>query len=75
MIRLKQVKDFNNLMTNIENYMYVMTTGNGSMLDKPRVKGWVVFSSPRLGDERDFARWYPNKLAALKGIKLEEGTA
>lgn len=58
--RIMQVKEFNRLMRLQENYMYIMTLGNGSMVDKPRVNGWVVFQSPKLGDSQDFAKLLPN---------------
>jgi hypothetical protein len=64
MTRLNQVREFNALMASIRSYTYIMTLGNGSMADKPRVNGWVLYQSPRLGDERDFAKWFPNRKAA-----------
>ena len=64
MARLAHVTEYNRLMASMRNYTYIMTTGNGSMLDKPRVKGWVVYESPRLGDKRDYAKWLPNRKEA-----------
>ena len=58
--RIMQVREFNRLMRLQRNYPYVMTLDNGSMVDKPRVNGWVVFQSPKLGDSQDFAKWLPN---------------
>lgn len=60
MTYLDRVTNFNNEMLAQGKYTMVMTTGNGSMVDKPRVKGWVVH-----GD--NFAKWFPN----LQQAKLE----
>jgi len=65
--RLLQVKQYNDLMLLHNSYSMCMTLGNGSMLDKPRQNGWVVFQSPTLGDIHDFAKWFPN----IKQAQLE----
>lgn len=57
---LDKVTIFNQEMIAQQKYTMVMTTGNGSMIDKPRVRGWVVH-----GD--NFAKWFPN----LKEAKAE----
>lgn len=62
--RLSQVKEFNAIAQEHKLYMYTMTTGNGSMIDKPCVKGWVVYQLQVLGDTHDFAKWFSNKQAA-----------
>jgi hypothetical protein len=68
--RLMQVKLFN---ATVDVYgmskSYWMTTGTGAMHEPLRQRGWVVFQSPKLGDDRDFARWFPNKREAL--LELE----
>lgn len=69
MTRLDRVENFNNEMLAMRNYTMVMTTGNGSMVDKPRVRGWVVWQSKSLGDSHDFAKWFSN----LKEAKTELG--
>ena len=43
----------------------VFTASNGSMVDKERVRGWVVYESPSLGDEQDYAKFYMNKKEAI----------
>lgn len=58
MTQLLQVKRFNNLMLLKKAYTMVMTLGNGSMVDKPRKNGWVVY-----GD--NFAKFYLNKQEAI----------
>jgi len=60
MIRLDTVINFNAEMLTRQKYTMVMTVGNGSMVDKPRVRGWVVHG-------KNFAKWLPN----LKLAKLE----
>lgn len=60
MTYLNKVTIFNNDMLAQRNYTMIMTKGNGSMVDEPRVRGWVVH-----GD--NFAKWFPN----LKAAKLE----
>jgi hypothetical protein len=60
--KLLHVKQFNNLMLLRNNYAMVMTTGNGSMANKPRERGWVVY-----GD--DWAKFYINKREALMELK------
>lgn len=60
--KLLHVKQFNNLMLLRNNYAMVMTTGNGSMANKPRERGWVVY-----GD--DWAKFYMNKREALLELK------
>lgn len=70
MTRLLQVKEFNALVKRMGmNRAYVMTTGSGAMFEPERVKGWVTFQSPKLGDKQDFARWHPNKRTALNHLK------
>lgn len=64
MTKLFQVKRYNNLMLLQKSYTMVMTLGNGSMVDEPRKNGWVVFQSPKLGDEHDFAKWFSNRKQA-----------
>lgn len=54
MTQLLHVTRFNNLMLIRKQYTMVMTTGNGSMVDEPRKRGWVVY-----GD--NFAKWLPNR--------------
>lgn len=61
--QLLHVTHYNNLMMLRKQYQMVMTTGNGSMLDKPRVRGWVIWG-------QDFAKWYPN----IREAKLELST-
>lgn len=60
--RIAQVKDFNALVDvyGMNKTMY-FTVGTGSMAEKLRTKGWVVFQSPRMGDEHDFAKWFSNE--------------
>lgn len=60
--QLLHVTQFNNLMLLRKNYTMVMTTGNGSMANKPRERGWVVY-----GD--DWAKFYMNKREALLELK------
>lgn len=71
--RIAQVKDFNAI---VDVYgldrAYIMTVGDGSMFEKPRVKGWVVFQSPKLGDKHDFARWFKSKELAMLDLKGRE---
>lgn len=64
MTQLLHVTEFNNLMLHRKHYTMVMTTGHGSMIDKPRARGWVVYGN-------NSAKWYPNrKLAELElGVK------
>jgi hypothetical protein len=57
---LSRVTDFNQDMLAQRKYTMIMTVGNGSMVDEPRVRGWVVH-----GD--NFAKWFPN----LKQAQLE----
>ena len=71
MTRIMQVKQFNQLMKQLKSYMYVMTLGNGSMVDKPRSNGWVVFQNPQLGDNKDFAKWLSNKEQAIEYLNSE----
>lgn len=63
--RIAQVKDYNALVDvhNMGAPAY-FTVGTGSMLEKLRVKGWVIFQSPKMGDRRDFAKWFPNEAEA-----------
>lgn len=66
MTQLLHVTRFNNLMMLRKNYKMIMTTGNGSMVDKPRVKGWVVYGN-------NFAKWFKNKHEAeleLEAMRL-----
>ena len=68
MARIAQVKDFNALVDVFKiDKAYCFTVGTGSMQEKLRVKGWVVFEHPKLGegDTQDFAKWFPNKELAL----------
>jgi hypothetical protein len=65
MTRIAQVKSFNRLVKYAGmSRMYVMTTGSGAMYEPERVKGWVLFQSPKLGDQHDFAKWYPSRQLA-----------
>lgn len=68
MARIAQVKEFNSLVIQYGiDRAYIMTTGAGSMFDKPRVKGWVVFEHPKLDGvgSHEFAKWFSNKDLAL----------
>lgn len=56
-VALCHVTNFNRLMTEKQQYIMVMTTGDGSMVDKPRVRGWVVYGN-------NFAKWLPNRKEA-----------
>ena len=68
--RMSQVKDYHAIVDVYGiNKAYKFTLGNGSMYDDPRVKGWVVYQHPKLGDEHDFAKWYPNKREAELELK------
>lgn len=63
--RISQVKDFNAVVdVSGMNKAYWMTTGSGAMHEPLRQKGWVLYQSPKLGDDHDFAKWFPNKLEA-----------
>ena len=65
MTRIAQVKDFNAIVdVKGLSQMYWMTTGTGAMHEPLRQKGWVIYQSPKLGDNRDFARWFPNRQEA-----------
>jgi hypothetical protein len=73
MTRIAQVKQYNYIVDHHGlNPAYKMTVGDGSMFDEPRQKGWVLFQSPKLGDARDFARWFPNRREAEAILKTEE---
>lgn len=62
MTQLLHVTRFNNLMMLRKNYTMVFSTGNGSMADKSREKGWIVYD-----ESLDWAKYYPNrKLAELE---------
>lgn len=45
-----------------KHYTMVMTIGNGSMANKPRERGWVVY-----GD--NWAKFYMNKREAQRELK------
>lgn len=63
--RIEQVKVFNAIVdVSGMDKSYWMTTGTGAMHEPLRKKGWVLFQSPKLGDDRDFARWFPNRKEA-----------
>lgn len=66
--RLAQVKDFNAIVDvhGIDKSYKMMNDDSWT----PRSKGWVIFQSPKLGDEHDFAKWYPNRQQA----ELERST-
>ncbi len=67
MTRIEQVKVYNALVDVYGmNKLYYMTTNNGRSLCQ---KGWVVFQSPEMGDQHDFAKWYPNKQQAELELK------
>jgi hypothetical protein len=71
MARIAQVKDFNAIVdVSGMNKAYWMTTGTGAMHEPLRVKGWVVYESPRLGDTQDYAKWFPNKQQADSEVGL-----
>lgn len=60
--KLLHVTRYNNLMLLRKQYTMIMTVGNGSMIDKPRVRGWVVY-----GDNQ--AKYYPNRKEAELEVK------
>lgn len=62
--RISQVRDYNAFMDMNQKFSMEFTTGNGSMTDSLRLKGWVLWQSPLKGDAHDFAKFYPNKAAA-----------
>lgn len=66
-MRILQVQEYNQLVISKGiDKRYLMTSGDGSMYDKPRVRGWVVFQFPTLGDEGlEFARWFSNRRDAM----------
>lgn len=69
MARIAQVKEFNRLVKQLGmNYAYIMTSGAGSMVDDERVKGWVIYETPKLNDKHDFAKWFPNLKEALSEL-------
>ena len=59
------VTEYNKQKTAEENYTMVFTSGNGSMIDKPRVKGWVIYN-------KNGAKWFPNKLDAELELRIKE---
>lgn len=71
MTRIAQVKEFNRIMRNQKSYMYVMTNNSGAMHEPERVKGWVIFQNPKLGDSKDFARWFPNRHQAELALEAQ----
>ena len=60
MYQLLQVQRYNNLMLLQKKYIIVMTLGNGSMVDEPRLRGWVVYGN-------NSARYFSNR----RGAELE----
>lgn len=71
MTRLAQVKEYNAIVdVSGMNKAYWMTTGTGAIYEPLRQKGWVTFQSPKLGDDKDFAKWHPNKKTALNYLKV-----
>jgi hypothetical protein len=68
--RLSHVTEYNGIMDIARKFTMMFTIGNGSMLDTPRLKGWVLWQSPLRGDSQDFAKWYPNKEAAEQALKV-----
>lgn len=70
MTRIAQVKDFNAIVdVSGMDKAYWMTTGSGMMHEPLRQKGWVLYQSPKLGDDADFARWFPNRQEAELHLK------
>lgn len=67
--RISHVTDYNAFMDINKKFSMEFTTGNGSMVDKLRVKGWVLWQSPLKGDNQDFAKWYPNKQQAELNLR------
>lgn len=65
MARISHVTEYNSIMNKLNKWTMVFTASNGSMVDKERVRGWVVYESPSLGDEQDYAKFYMNKKEAI----------
>lgn len=70
MARISHVTEYNSIMNGLGKLVMVFTTGNGSLVDKERVRGWVVYESPSLGDGQDFAKFYMNKKEAINEWKV-----
>lgn len=68
--RIDHVTYYNGFMDINRKFTQMFTVGNGSMQDAPRLKGWVVWQSPLKGDKHDFAKWFPNKIEALKELDI-----
>lgn len=60
---LTQVQEWNRKKRNDGQYIMMFTLGNGSMADKPRQRGWVIYTKNEQGATS--ARFYQNKDEAL----------
>jgi hypothetical protein len=68
--QIHKVKDWNREKLAEQKYIMVFTLGNGSMLDEPRKKGYVVYKKHKLGGTS--AKYMSNYEKALANFHKDE---